>query len=196
MAKTSDAQLRAVKNYNLKNKEQAKYNQYKSRARSFVKNLANEKDLLLLNLDIEGVLKMKEFKLTETTTKEEIRELAAIEVKKAILETTGLCNSYTIENENTGSFLDSFTLEEAAGEYLDELEFYNSENEIDPADEYSVSYSIYSNESENVTCFGFEKSDIHVYAGFWQEKDLSVLNNEIEQGNLSMSELYYIVCNY
>lgn len=196
MAKTSDAQLRAVKNYNLKNKEQAKYNQYKSRARSFVKNLATEKDLLLLQTEIEGVLKMKEFKLTETTTKEEIRELAAIEVKKSILETTGLCNSYTVENDNTGGFLDNFTLDEAVAEYLDNLEFYNVENEIDPSDEYTVSYSIYSEESDKVTSFGFEKSDIHVYVEFFEDKDFSVLNNEIEEGKISMDELYYIVCNY
>lgn len=192
----SEALKKAQVAYKEKNKEQTKYNQYKSRARSFVKKLATEKDLLLLNAEIEGVLKMKEFKLTENTTKEEIRELAAIETKKAILETTGLCDEYTVEDNNTGRFLDNFTLDEAVEEYLDNLEFYNVENEIDPSDEYAVSYSIYSEESDKITSFGFEKSDIHVYAEFFEDKDFSVLNNEIEEGKLSMDELYYIVCNY
>lgn len=196
MKKYEESRKRAKKKYEAKNKEATKYMQYKSRARSFVKNLATEKDLLLLNAEIEGVLKMKEFKLTENTTKEEIRELAAIETKKAILETTGLCNSYTVENDNTGGFLDNFTLDEAVAEYLDNLEFYNVENEIDLSDEYTVSYSIYSEESDKVTSFGFEKSDIHVYVEFFEDKDFSVLNNEIEEGKISMDELYYIVCNY
>lgn len=196
MKKYEESRKRAKKKYEAKNKEATKYMQYKSRARSFVKNLATEKDLLLLNTEIEGVLKMKEFKLTENTTKEEIRELAAIEVKKVILETTGLCDEYTVEDNNTGRFLDDFTLDEAVDEYLDNLEFYNVENEVDPSDEYTVSYSIYSEESDKITSFGFEKSDIHVYAAFFEDKDFSVLNNEIEEGKLSMTELYYVVCNY
>lgn len=192
----SEALKKAQVAYKAKNSEATKYNQYKSRARSFVKNLATEKDLLLLNTEIEGVLKMNKFELTATTTKEEIRELAAIEVKKVVLENTGLCNNYVVENNNTGEFLDSFSLDEAVDEYLDNLEFYNIENKIDPSDEYSVSYSIYSEDSEKITSFGFEKSDVHVYAEFFEDKDFSVLNNEIKEGKLSIDELYYIGCNY
>lgn len=196
MKKYKECRKRADIKYKAKNKEATKYMQYKSRARSFVKNLATEKDLLLLQTEIEGVLKMKKFELTENTTKDEIRELAATEVKKGVLEDTGLCSEYTVENNNTGRFLDNLTLDEAAEEYLDNLEDYNAENEIDPSDEYSVSYSIYSEESEKITSFGFEKSDIHVYAKFLEDKDFDVLNNEIKEGKLSMIELYYIVCNH
>ena len=54
--KTSDAKLRANKKYQEKHKEEVKYNQYKSRARSFVRNLARKDDLLLLKKEIEDKL--------------------------------------------------------------------------------------------------------------------------------------------
>ncbi|MDY6064969.1 MAG: hypothetical protein SPI59_01420 [Finegoldia sp.] len=45
MAKTSDAQLKASKKWNENNKERKRYNTYKSSARVFIRDMANEEDI-------------------------------------------------------------------------------------------------------------------------------------------------------
>lgn len=54
---TTEAQRRADKKYKAKNKEKTKYIQYKSRAKSFINNLATNEDLEEIKLMIEEKLK-------------------------------------------------------------------------------------------------------------------------------------------
>jgi ribosomal protein L22 len=63
MAKLTEAQIRAQKNYNAKNREQRAYWRDRSAARGFVKNKATNEDLKELEVMIENrkaLLKIKE----------------------------------------------------------------------------------------------------------------------------------------
>ena len=55
--KTREAQLKALRNWEKRNKEKAKYYNYKSRVKTFVNTLANNEDLNWLN---ELIKKRKE----------------------------------------------------------------------------------------------------------------------------------------
>ncbi|WP_025020740.1 hypothetical protein [Ligilactobacillus equi] len=59
MAELSEARKRANKKWDEKNKEKKKLYTYRSTARSFVKNLASEQDLLELRQLIDDTLKQK-----------------------------------------------------------------------------------------------------------------------------------------
>lgn len=49
MKKTSEAQIRATRNYEKRNREQTRINSYKRTARLFVKTYATEEDMKELN---------------------------------------------------------------------------------------------------------------------------------------------------
>ena len=49
MKKTSEAQIRATRNYEKRNREQTRINRYKRTARLFVKTYATEEDMKELN---------------------------------------------------------------------------------------------------------------------------------------------------
>lgn len=53
MAKISEAQTRATKKYQAKNKEQQRVYRYRSYARKFIKDIANEDDLKELQESIK-----------------------------------------------------------------------------------------------------------------------------------------------
>ncbi|CAM3972349.1 hypothetical protein [Catellicoccus marimammalium] len=127
--------------------------------------------------------------------KNALRELSRNIIKKDIENHIGIVDCYILENNITIDKKRYTTLDDVVNDYLNELESYNISNKISIFNNGDISYSIYTEGKQGIITYHFDKVRIDVYKDLWKAKSLSVLNNEIKEGELSYICLYYIINN-